>query len=194
MGVVRLGGLSLGLGLSLEVLEGEVGEETTNGDNAVDAEAAASGGGAVVGGVGVGVGFGDRVARLALQIANVQLRESLASLVAVADILESLGGILTGDIEQNLLTTRVLVDELAAVVDLVVDHDEDVLLGVVLSNILVSVLLRHGGRIGSKRCFFLIAGIRREILRKNERMRGPQEWICKREKEGREKHLEGDVN
>lgn len=44
-------------------------------------------------------------AYLALQIANVQLRKSLASLVAVADILESLGGILTGDIEQNLLTT-----------------------------------------------------------------------------------------
>jgi hypothetical protein len=44
-------------------------------------------------------------AYLALQIANVQLRKSLASLVAVADILESLGGILAGDIEQNLLTT-----------------------------------------------------------------------------------------
>jgi hypothetical protein len=45
----------------------------------------------------------------------------------------------------------VLVDELAAVVDLVVDHDVDVLLGVVLSNILVGELLRHDGRIGSKR-------------------------------------------
>lgn len=197
---MRLSGL-LGLGLSLEVLEGKIGEETTNGDNAVDAESATSGGGAVVGRVRVGVGFGDRVARLerkmlagnffffshvsrigvlggaylALQIANVQAFESLAGLVAVADILESLGGILAGNIEQNLLTTtgtrkktrsaigyfsriripippsslrgarkrrgiavdagrkgrqnvRVLVDELAAVVDLVVDHDEDVLL------------------------------------------------------------------
>lgn len=55
-----------------------------------------------------------------------------------------------------------LVDELAAVVDLVVDHDEDVLLGVVLGNILVGVLLGHDGRIGSKRAFFLISGIRRE--------------------------------
>lgn len=141
-------------------------------------------------------------AYLALQIANVQAFESLAGLVAVADILESLGGILAGNIEQNLLTTtgtrkktrsaigyfsriripippsslrgarkrrgiavdagrkgrqnvRVLVDELAAVVDLVVDHDEDVLLGVVLSNILVGVLLRHDGRVGSKVLFFL---------------------------------------
>lgn len=129
---MRLGGLSSGLGLSLEVLEGEIADETTNGDNTVDAEAAASGGGAVVGRVGVGVGFGDRVtgleskrlvgdffffshvsrigvvlggAYLALQIANVQLLQSLAGLVAVADILESLGGILAGDIEQNLLAT-----------------------------------------------------------------------------------------
>lgn len=61
---MRLGGLCLGLGLSLEVLEGEIAEETTNGDNTVDAESAASGGGAVVGRVGVGVGFGDRVAGL----------------------------------------------------------------------------------------------------------------------------------
>lgn len=61
---MRLGGLSLSLGVSIEVLEGEIGDETTNGDNAVDAEAATSGGGAVVGGVGVGVGFGDRVTRL----------------------------------------------------------------------------------------------------------------------------------
>lgn len=44
-------------------------------------------------------------AYLALQIANEQLAKSLASLVAVTDILESLGGILAGDIEQNLLTT-----------------------------------------------------------------------------------------
>jgi hypothetical protein len=129
--VMRLGGLCLGLGLSLEVLEGEIAEETTNGDNTVDAESAASGGGAVVGRVGVGVGFGDRVAGLeskmlvgdfflshvsrigvvlggaylALQFANEQLLKSLAGLVAVADILESLGGILAGDIEQNLLAT-----------------------------------------------------------------------------------------
>lgn len=59
-----LGGLSLALGLSLEVLEGEIGEETTDGDDAVDAETAASGGGAVVGGVGLGLGFGGRVAGL----------------------------------------------------------------------------------------------------------------------------------
>jgi hypothetical protein len=60
----------------------------------------------------------------------------------------------------------VLIDELAGIVDLVVDHDEDVLLGVVLSNILISVLLRHGGRIevgrnGSKRPMFVFL-IRRE--------------------------------
>lgn len=126
---MRLGGLSLGLGLSLEVLEGEIADETTNSDNAVEAEAAASLGGAVVGRVGVGVGFGDRIAGLgnkmlvgnifhmsrigvilggaylALQLANKQLLKGLAGLVAVADIFESLGGILAGDIQQNLLAT-----------------------------------------------------------------------------------------
>lgn len=35
------------------------------------------------------------------------------------------------------INLRMLIDELGAVVDLVVDHDEHILLGVVLSNILV---------------------------------------------------------
>lgn len=54
----------------------------------------------------------------------------------------------TGCRGRELQDVRVLVDKLGAVVDLVVDHDEEVLLGVVLGNILVRVLLRHGGRIG----------------------------------------------
>lgn len=53
-----------------------------------------------------------------------------------------------------------LVDKLCAVVDLVVDHDEQVLLCVVLGNILVGILLvrhfgwgrrrRRGGEVGRK--------------------------------------------
>lgn len=61
---MRLGGLSLSLRLGLEVLPAEIAKETTNSDNAVETEAAASLGGAVVGRVGVGVGFGDRIAGL----------------------------------------------------------------------------------------------------------------------------------
>lgn len=38
-----------------------------------------------------------------------------------------------------------LIDKLGGIVDLIVDHEEAVLLGVVLSNILVGVLLRHFG-------------------------------------------------
>lgn len=38
---------------------------------------------------------------------------------------------------------RVLVDELGAVIDDIVDDQEAVLLGVVLGNILISELLRH---------------------------------------------------
>lgn len=113
----------------------------------------------------------------ALQVANKELVQGLASLVTVADILESLGGVLATDVKNDLLTTarnkkdvcqqptrlkyergggwvaqahagrdlRVLVDELGAVVDLVVDDNVDVLLGVVLSNVLVGELLDGGG-------------------------------------------------
>lgn len=115
------------------------------------------------------------VTYLALQGADEELVESLAGLVGVANILESLSGVLTSNIKDDLLTTtirshdqhngrwwcvvaptaglrrlesggnsRVLVNELGAVVDLVVDYEEAVFLGVVLSNILESELL--GGR------------------------------------------------
>ena len=39
---------------------------------------------------------------------------------------------------------RVLVDELGGIVDLIVDYQVDVLLGVVLGNILVGEFERHG--------------------------------------------------
>lgn len=63
---MRLGGLGLVGLLGLEVLVGEVGDETTNGDNAVEAKAAAGGGRADGGRVGGG-GLGDRVAGLRTQ-------------------------------------------------------------------------------------------------------------------------------
>lgn len=44
---------------------------------------------------------------LALQVANKELVQGLASLVAVADILESLGGVLAADVENDFLTTAV---------------------------------------------------------------------------------------
>ena len=47
-----------------------------------------------------------------------------------------------------------LVDKLGAIIDLIVDYDEEILLGIVLRNILVSVGLRHfeagGGLFGMK--------------------------------------------
>lgn len=48
---------------------------------------------------------------------------------------------------------RVLVHELRAVVDLVVDHNVDILFGVVLGNVLVGKLEsgRHGGRVAQGR-------------------------------------------
>lgn len=103
---------------------------------------------------------------LSLQVADDELVQRFPRLVAVANVLESLGGVLAGDIQHDLLTAaarrnllergalaiagrginaRVLVDKLGAVVDLVVDHDVNVLLGVVLGNILVGEFLGHCG-------------------------------------------------
>lgn len=47
------------------------------------------------------------IAYVALQRSDLELVEGLAGLVAVADILEGLGGILAGNIEQDLLTATV---------------------------------------------------------------------------------------
>lgn len=58
-----LGSLGSLLGIGLDVLVGEVSDETANGDNAVEAKAAAGGGTANGGGV-LGDGLGDRVAGL----------------------------------------------------------------------------------------------------------------------------------
>ena len=44
-------------------------------------------------------------AYLALELTNDQGVESLAGLVTVANILKGLGGILTANVEQDLLTT-----------------------------------------------------------------------------------------
>lgn len=46
-----------------------------------------------------------RGANLALENTNLQSLENLAGLVAVADIFEGLGGILTADVEEDFLTT-----------------------------------------------------------------------------------------
>lgn len=46
--------------------------------------------------------------------------------------------------KQSLGYLRMLVDELGGIVDLIVNDDEQVLLGVVLSNILIGELLLRG--------------------------------------------------
>jgi hypothetical protein len=46
-------------------------------------------------------------AYVALQSADLELLERLTGLVAVADILEGLSGILAADVEKNLLATAI---------------------------------------------------------------------------------------
>jgi hypothetical protein len=47
-------------------------------------------------------------AYVALQSADLELVKGLAGLVAVADILEGLGGVLAGNVQKDLLATAVL--------------------------------------------------------------------------------------
>ena len=49
----------------------------------------------------------DFVTYQALELTNEETVKDLSGLVTVANILESLGGVLTGDIEHNLLTTAI---------------------------------------------------------------------------------------
>lgn len=115
----------------LEVLVGAVADQTADEDDGVEADAEAGrvvvgsrGNGAGKGGLGLGVvGLCDASANrdsassilrscskgayVALQSANLELLKRLAGLVAVTDILEGLGGILTADVEKNLLATTI---------------------------------------------------------------------------------------
>jgi len=127
--------------LALGSLVGGVGGDATGNEDTIRGSAETGGARVGRGGGSLCRSLGRRVARQSLQGTNEELLKGLAGLVAVADILESLCRILAGDVEHDLLATRVLVDELAAVIDLVVDNEEAVLLGVVLGNILVGVLL-----------------------------------------------------
>jgi hypothetical protein len=121
---------ALGLLLGLHVLVGTVGKGTANENDGVKADTEAGLVSLVLGVGGVGSRVGGRVtgllrcqslvmrarkghrpdrvevsSYLSLESADDQPVEGLASLVTVADILESLGGILTSDIEHDLLTT-----------------------------------------------------------------------------------------
>lgn len=106
---------------------------------------------------------------LALQGPDEEGLKEFPGLVAVTDVLEGLRGILTPDVEQDLLATtvtfqcqpasprahgkgarrttglnlRVLVNELADVVDFVVNDHVQVILGVVLRNVRESEFGRH---------------------------------------------------
>lgn len=120
--------------LLLEVRVGAVADQTANEEDGVQADAETSrlvvgsrGDGAGEGRLGLGVA-GLRIANVsnrlvppygnpgvavdwdtyvALQSAHLELLERLPGLIAVADILESLGGVLAANVEKDLLTAAV---------------------------------------------------------------------------------------
>jgi len=124
----------LGL-LLLDVLVGAVANQTANEDDGVETEAEASvdlgvGGLDRAGGGRLGLGVGGliqhvstRVVRAqwlswpfgiastysALENSDLELLKGLAGLVAVADILKGLGGVLATNVKEDLLTAAVVV-------------------------------------------------------------------------------------
>lgn len=124
--------------LSLEVVVSTVSNGTTDENDSVETDAEASGVGVGVGGRGGGggMGLGLRVTGHTLHATNEQTVENLTRLVGVADILEGLGAILASDVQEDFLTTGVLIDEAGAIVDLVVNDHVEVLLGVVAGDLL----------------------------------------------------------
>lgn len=80
----------------------------------------------------------------ALELADEHGPEKCTGILRVSDILESLGSVLAGLGDQNLVTTGVLVQELADVVDLAVDEQPEVVVGVVLLELLHGDLLGFG--------------------------------------------------
>lgn len=117
--------LRLGLGV-LEVLVGTVGDQTTDEEDGVEADAEAAGGagagagrgrGRVGGGRGGVTGLTIRLLESrgscwdtgekyhALEVTDEETVEDLAGLVRVTDVLEGLGSVLAGDVEEDLLTT-----------------------------------------------------------------------------------------
>lgn len=111
----------------MEVLVADVAEDTADEHDGVQADAetgrvsaASIGGGSVDLRLGVtillymlafrGCLVSDHhllVAYSALQVADEELIESLASFVAVTNILKSLGGVLATDVEDDFLTTAI---------------------------------------------------------------------------------------
>jgi hypothetical protein len=90
--------------LRLHVLVGEIRGGAAHNNKGVQPEAETRG---LVAGAGAllarGGRLGDGVSRLAAQRADEQAVEDLARLVAVADVLEGLGRVLAGDVEDDLL-------------------------------------------------------------------------------------------
>lgn len=94
--------------LLLQVLVAKVGNGTANGQKGVQANTQARSVGLRLGRNGArAVARRARVAGLPLQCADEQLLQSLARLVAVADILECLGGVLAADVQQDLLAAAI---------------------------------------------------------------------------------------
>jgi hypothetical protein len=64
--------------------------------------------------------------------------------IHIVKLVELLGGILAGNLEQNLLAARVLIHELGDIEHLIVDDNPKVIFLVVLGDFFASERLAHG--------------------------------------------------
>lgn len=120
--------------LRLKVFECYESEETTDEDDGVQTDARAravdSGGGR-----GCCVGFGFGVALLSLQGSDEKALEDFSRFVAVSYIFKGFGCVLAADVEEDFFAAGMLIDETRAIVDFIVDDEEEICLGGVLGDV-----------------------------------------------------------
>jgi len=124
--------IHLFLVLTLQVCVSEICDPSTDQDNSVrnNAQACASLGPSTGASSDLvtGTNLGSWIACNALQFANNKAVEDFTCFVRVANVFEGFGCVLTADVEEDLFTARVLVDECGGIVDLIVDDDVEILL------------------------------------------------------------------
>jgi len=71
---------------------------------------------------------GDGISATSVKLAFQEASEDLTCLVRVSDVLERVGGILSGHVQNDLLSTWMLVQKVGGIVDFVVDDQVQILL------------------------------------------------------------------
>lgn len=83
-------------------------------------------------------------ARVVQQLSDFEVLAQVNRLVAVADVVETLGRILARQLQQHLFATGMLLKELGDIIDRAVYHDPQILGVIVTGDFVDRVDVRHG--------------------------------------------------